>query len=59
VKNNIDKVHKQLNKACKQEEEILMQSVSSLILTSSRKKYIKGDEQLMGLEGEKGGIVEV
>jgi hypothetical protein len=35
-----------------------MQSVSSLILTSSRKKYIKGDEQLMGLEGEKGGIVE-
>ena len=39
VKNNIDKVHRQLNKACKQEEEALMQNVQSLVLASSRKKY--------------------
>jgi len=27
VKSNIDKTHRQLNRACKQEEEILMQNI--------------------------------
>ena len=39
VKNNIDKTHRQLNKACKEEEEALMQNVQSLVISSSRKKY--------------------
>jgi hypothetical protein len=40
VKNNIDKRHRQLNKACKQEEEAIMQNVAHLVLTGSRKKYV-------------------
>jgi len=39
VKNNIDKTHRQLNRACKDEEEALLQNVQSLVLSSSRKKY--------------------
>lgn len=56
VKSNIDKTHRQLHKACKQEEEILMQNIQSLILTSSRKKYIHtdaGGDGLLGLEGQR------
>lgn len=30
-----------------------MQNVASLVLTSSRKKYVKRDEGLAGLAGEK------
>lgn len=52
VKNNIDKRHRQLNKACKREEEALMQNVSLLVLTSSRKKYVKHDDGLQSLELE-------
>eukprot|EP00347_Sterkiella_histriomuscorum_P024492 403330924 len=58
VKNNIDKTHRQLNKAVKQEEEILMQNIASLILTSSRKKYINDDSKLEGLSSEKSGLSE-
>jgi hypothetical protein len=50
VKNNIDKRHRQLNKACKEEEEMIMQNVANLVLTSSRKKYVKKDDGLAGLE---------
>ena len=32
VKNNIDKTHKQLNRACKDEELVLMQNVQQLVL---------------------------
>jgi len=49
VKSNIDKRHRQLNKACKQEEEALMQNVAALVLTASRKKYVKRDDGLEGL----------
>ena len=52
VKNNIDKRHRQLNKACKQEEEALMQNVAHLVLTSSRKKYVQKDDGLGGLSAE-------
>jgi hypothetical protein len=56
VKSNIDKTHRQLNKACKQEEEILMQNIQTLVLTSSRKKYINtdaGGDSLISLDAEK------
>ena len=43
VKNNIDKTHRQLNRACRQEEEMLMQNIQTLVLTSSRKKYVHSD----------------
>lgn len=43
VKSNIDKTHRQLNKAVKLEEEILMQNVATLVLTASRKKYVKNE----------------
>jgi hypothetical protein len=33
-----------------------MQNIQSLILTSSRKKFIKDDGQLANLEGEKGHL---
>jgi hypothetical protein len=39
VKSNIDKTHRQLNRACKSEEEALLQNCQSLVLASSRKKY--------------------
>jgi len=52
LKDNIDKTHKQLNKACRQEEEMLSQNVSQLILTSSRKKYISENDELRSLSGE-------
>mmetsp|Transcript_29535 Transcript_29535/g.44960 ORF Transcript_29535/g.44960 Transcript_29535/m.44960 type:complete len:312 (+) Transcript_29535:10293-11228(+) len=60
VKNNIDKTHRQLNRACKQEEEILMQNIQSLVLTSSRKKYIRtdaGGDGLLSLDGERSQLV--
>ena len=57
VKNNIDKRHRQLNKACKDEEEMIMQNVAHLVLTSSRKKYIQKDEGLAGLQAEKPQLV--
>ena len=56
VKSNIDKTHRQLNKACKLEEEILIQNIQSLVLTSSRKKYINtdaGGDKLISLDNEK------
>ena len=49
VKNNIDKRHRQLNKACKQEEEAIMQNVAHLVLTGSRKKYVQPQEGLATL----------
>jgi hypothetical protein len=39
IKNNIDKTHRQLYRACKDEEEALMQNVQALVIASSRKKY--------------------
>lgn len=39
MKDNVDKTHRQLNKACKGEEEILIQNVQKLVLDSSRKKF--------------------
>ena len=53
VKNNIDKRHRQLNKACKDEDEMIMQNVAHLVLTSSRKKYVQKDDGLGSLEAEK------
>jgi hypothetical protein len=53
VKNNIDKRHRQLNKACKDEDEMIMQNVAQLVLTSSRKKYVQKDDGLGSLEAEK------
>lgn len=56
VKSNIDKTHRQLNRACNHEEEILMQNIQSLVLTSSRKKYINtdaGGDKLLSLDAEK------
>jgi len=44
VKNNIDKTHRQLNRACKEEEEALLQNVQSLVLASSRKKYANNED---------------
>jgi len=61
VKNNIDKTHRQLNRSCKQEEEILMQNIQSLVLTSSRKKYINtdaGGDKLISLDNEKASILQ-
>ena len=52
VKNNIDKRHRQLSTACKQEAEALMQNVSHLVLTGSRKKYVQPNEGLASLQGE-------
>jgi len=42
------------------EEEILMQNIQSLVLTSSRKKYINtdaGGDQLVSLDNEKKELV--
>lgn len=52
VKNNIDKTHRQLNRACKEEEEALLQNVQSLVIASSRKKYASTEDQLLGLHPE-------
>jgi len=52
VKNNIDKTHRQLNRACKDEEQALMQNVQSLVLNSSRKKYGGKEDQLLSLDPE-------
>lgn len=57
VKNNIDKTHKQLNRACKQEEEALIQNVQALVLESTRKKFVKDDE-LRSLDSEFPKILE-
>jgi hypothetical protein len=60
VKSNIDKTHRQLNRACKHEEEILMQNIQSLVLTSSRKKYINsesGGDKLLSLDTEKTHLI--
>lgn len=51
IKNNIDKTHRQLYKACKDEEEALLQNVQSLVIASSRKKYT-ADDQMLGLGSE-------
>lgn len=51
IKNNIDKTHKQLYRACKDEEEALLQNVQSLVIASSRKKYANND-QMMSLDPE-------
>lgn len=63
VKSNIDKTHRQLNKACKVEEEILMQNISSLVLNSSRKKFVgagsQGGDKLVSLDGEKRDICQM
>jgi hypothetical protein len=40
MKSNIDKTHRQLHKACKEEEEVLIQNVQSLVIEASRKKFI-------------------
>lgn len=61
VKSNIDKTHRQLNKACKLEEEVLMQNIQSLVLTSSRKKYIftdAGGDKLASLDAEKKELMQ-
>ena len=52
VKTNIDKTHRQLHKACKTEEEILLQNVQTLVLESSRKKFIKASDELLSLDKE-------
>jgi len=60
VKSNIDKTHRQLNKACKLEEEVLIQNIQSIVLTSSRKKYIftdAGGDKLASLDAEKKELV--
>lgn len=62
VKSNIDKTHRQLNKACKVEEEVLMQNISSLVLNSSRKKYVgggTGGDKLVSLDGEKKDLCQM
>jgi hypothetical protein len=61
VKSNIDKTHRQLNRACNHEEEILMQNIQSLVLTSSRKKYINtdaGGDKLLSLDNEKAQLLQ-
>lgn len=52
MKGNIDKTHRQLNKACKGEEEVLIQNVQSLVLQSSRKKFGGQNDQLLSLDLE-------
>ena len=58
MRSNIDKTHRQLHRACKLEDEILMQNIQSLILTSSRKKFTGGvveggGDKLLTLDGER------
>ena len=53
VKNNIDKTHKQLNRACKDEEDALLQNVQTLVIASSRKKYANQEDQLLSLHNIK------
>jgi midasin len=54
VKSNIDKTHRQLNTAIKQEEQVLTQNVALLVLNSSRKKYVggAGGDEMRGLDPE-------
>ena len=52
LKNNIDKTHRQLYRACKTEEEILLQNVQSLVLVASRKKFVNQKDELLSLDSE-------
>ena len=52
VKSNVDKTHRQLYKACKTEEEALIQNVQSLVLVSSRRKYAESQDKLISADNE-------
>jgi hypothetical protein len=52
MKDNIDKTHRQLNRACQKEEEVLIQNVQSLVLEASRRKFGGHNDQLLSLDPE-------